>query len=168
MGRSATALAAMILAAIALGTTGCGETYDLADREPGPGGLGVEAPGNSEPGNSESGNSKSTSAAILQAPSSDAPTEILLEDLVTTWRDLDEYAIAGDPQRLERILAIWSILEPRVIEERPDLHFGFSQAIDLAITSVERRRPGDAGKGLRIAIEVSNSYRNGNEQPGSN
>jgi hypothetical protein len=151
MGRSATALAAMILAAIALGTTGCGETYDLADREPGPGGLGIEVPGSSEPGNS---------AAILQAPSSDASTEVLLDDLLTTWRDLDEYAIEGDPQRLERILAIWSILEPRIVETRPDLQFGFSQAIDLATTSVERRRPGDAGKGLRIALEVTNNYRN--------
>jgi len=156
MRRSANALAALFVATSALGVTSCGETYDLADLEPAE--VGIDGSGASQQFNANDG----------AEPGADAPTEILLEDLVTTWRDLDEYAIAGDPQRLERILAIWSILEPRVIEERPDLHFGFNQAIDLAITSVERRRPGDAGKGLRIAIEVSNSYRNGNEQPGSN
>lgn len=154
MRRPVNAVAALLVTASALSATGCGETYDLADLESQPAGTVAE----------DSGATSANGPLAFGEPSADTPTDLLLDDLLTTWRDLDEYAIVGDPQRLERILAIWSILEERVITERPDLHFGFSQAIDLAITSVERRRPGDAGKGLRIAIEVSNSYSDGNSQ----
>ena len=76
-----------------------------------------------------------------------------LPDLVVAMQDefrgLDEQIVDGDgdEETLARILAIWDVAESQVQDEFPDLLFGFQQAIALAETGVERRRPADASKG---------------------
>jgi hypothetical protein len=57
-----------------------------------------------------------------------------------------------------------SDLDERIVDERqiraadPDDVFNFEQAIDLARSGVERRRPADASKGYKILVGVVDAY----------
>ncbi len=78
----------------------------------------------------------------------------LIDALVVNFQGLDDDAAVGDRSRLDDILSLWAVLETRLIDERPGLHHGFTQAVDLATLAVERRRPADATKAQRIALEM--------------
>jgi hypothetical protein len=94
----------------------------------------------------------SDSAATMPAPEAvdtDAPLATLVLALQEEFRGLDEQIVAGDGDEvtLAQIDALWDVAEPRVQDDHPQLLFGFQQAVALARTGVERRRPADASKG---------------------
>ena len=137
---AATAVAAV--AAVAL--TGCAATtYDasLATRP--------STPGETPP----------TTAPVPP----DAPLGELLTDLRASMRSLDEQVVdnEGDEATLARIDALWGVAEAKVQQERPDLLFGLQQAVLLARSGVERRRPADASKGYLLVVPLVDRYLEG-------
>ena len=75
-------------------------------------------------------------------------------------RDLDERIIADDEaaSTMARIDQLWDVAERRIRADDPDDVFNFEQAIELARTGVERRRPADASKGYKIVTDVIDAY----------
>ena len=90
----------------------------------------------------------------------DTPTESVLADIETLMFDLDQRIIDDDAPlaTLARIDELWSIAEQRIRAANPDDLFNFQQAIELARTGVERRRPADASKGYKIIADVIDAY----------
>ncbi|CAN5405862.1 hypothetical protein BH23ACT3_BH23ACT3_09230 [soil metagenome] len=117
---------------------GCGQTIDLRDE--------VDAV---------------PAASTLEVPADDVlPLDGTLDELLpailASWRGLDQRVIDGDAaEPLARIETAWAAAEPLVRADHPTSLFGMQQAIDLARSAVERRRPADASKGFRLAIELS-------------
>jgi len=106
-----------------------------------------------------------TSATTAPADASTTTTEPLPADaglaellplLVATMAPLDEQIVEnqGDETTLERVEAIWDLAEPIMREEQPELLFGFEQAVGLARSGVERRRPADASKGYKLVVDL--------------
>jgi hypothetical protein len=93
----------------------------------------------------------------------DTPLDELLTELRTTMRPLDEQVVAGDGDdaTLARIDALWAVAEAKVEDERPDLLFGLQQAVRLARSGVERRRPADASKGYLLVVPLVDRYLEG-------
>lgn len=91
---------------------------------------------------------------VLAADPETAPLNELIDALVVYFQGLDDDAAVGDRRQLDAILSLWAVLESRLIAERPGLHHGFTQAVDLATLAVERRRPADATKAQRIVLEM--------------
>jgi hypothetical protein len=134
---------AVVVVAVVV-VAGCGKTIDLRD-ESAAAATGAAGTPESRP-----------------LPTSGTPDE-LLGDLVDTWRGLDQRVVDGDgaAEALLRIDTIWNLVEPQVRSERPELLFGFEQAVGLARSSVERRRPADASKGFKLAVDLTNVYLDG-------
>ena len=88
--------------------------------------------------------------------SADASLVDLVGELADSMRHLDEQVIEGDidDATLERIEEIWAFAEPLAEARSTELHFGLLQSVDLARTSVERRRPADASKGYKIVAAL--------------
>ena len=86
----------------------------------------------------------------------DGTLDTLLPLLVAEMAPLDEQVVEnrGDEATLARVEAIWDLAEPIVRDEQPELLFGFEQAVGLARTGVERRRPADASKGYKLAVDL--------------
>jgi hypothetical protein len=128
----------------------CGETIDLRNESP-------------------AGATETADAPELQTPPTNGTPGELLTGLVDAWRGLDQRVVDGDDtaEALQRIETYWRLAEPQVRSERPELLFGFEQAISLARSSVERRRPADASKGYKLAADLTNAYLDGAAQPGS-
>ncbi|HEY3484282.1 MAG TPA: hypothetical protein VGK49_02810 [Ilumatobacteraceae bacterium] len=86
----------------------------------------------------------------------DATLDELLPLLVATMAPLDEQIVEnqGDETTLERVEAIWDLAEPIMRDEQPELLFGFEQAVGLARSGVERRRPADASKGYKLVVDL--------------
>lgn len=125
-------------------SVGCGETIDLATT-------------------TTTSIVDTTIAVAPDAPSVDdvlagdpgtVPLTELIDALVVNFQGLDDDAAEGERGRLDAILSLWAVLETRLIAERPGLHHGFTQAVDLATLAVERRRPADATKAQRIVLEM--------------
>jgi hypothetical protein len=101
--------------------------------------------------------SADTGATTTLAPiSADASLVDLVGDMADTMRHLDERVVEGDTDdaTLARIEEIWVLAEPLARQRSADTVFGLQQAVDLARTSVERRRPADASKGYKIVADV--------------
>lgn len=135
-----TAAAAGVLTVLTVGA--CGPTYvdqDVAER--------IEA-------------TTTTFAPIDPA----APLDSLLAEIEVLMSDLDERIIdqRGQADVLSRIDDIWRIAEQRIRADDPNDLFNFQQAIDLARSGVDRRRPADASKGFKIFVEVADAYSAGN------
>lgn len=90
----------------------------------------------------------------------DAPLSELFAQLDSLMRGLDELIVndEGDDAALERIEAVWDAAEPQIRERNPDDLFPFEQALTLARTGVERRRPADASKGYKLLVTAVNEY----------
>jgi hypothetical protein len=86
----------------------------------------------------------------------DTPIDELLAEVKTLMVDLDERIIdgRGDVATLTRLLQVWRVAERQIRAENPDDVYNFQQAIDLARSGVERRRPADASKGYKIIADV--------------
>ena len=89
-----------------------------------------------------------------------APLDELMEEIETLMFDLDQRIIDGDGDQaaLTRINAIWAVAEPQIRSNDPDDLFNFEQAIELARSGVERRRPADPSKGYKILVDVNDAY----------
>lgn len=89
-----------------------------------------------------------------------APLDEVMEEIETLMFDLDQRIIDrdGDLAALARINALWSVAEPRIRSNDPDDLFNFEQAIELARSGVERRRPADPSKGYKILTDVNDAY----------
>jgi len=103
-----------------------------------------------------------TSATTTTLPpvDSNAPIERLLIEIEELMLDLDERIIDENRsvETLARIDEVWAVAERRVRAADPDDVFNFEQAIELARSGVERRRPADASKGSKILADVIDAY----------
>lgn len=130
---------------------GCGETIDLRET--------AEAADAIDTAELTAGGDGAGTAdpSVIDA---DASATELLPVLVASWQGLGQRVIDNDApsEALQRIEELWRSAEPQVRAERPDLLFGFEQAVDLARSSVERRRPADASKGYKLAVDLTNDY----------
>ncbi|MDW3216307.1 MAG: hypothetical protein R8G01_20120 [Ilumatobacteraceae bacterium] len=90
----------------------------------------------------------------------DAPIGELLTDIERLMFDLDQRIIDDDDavETLDRLDELWRVAERQIRAEDPDDLFNFQQAIELARTGVERRRPADASKGYKILADVNDAY----------
>ena len=90
----------------------------------------------------------------------DAPVADLLGEIETLMFDLDERIIEDDAQfaTLDRIDELWVAAERQIRRNDPDDVYNFGQAIKLARTGVEHRRPADASKGYKIITDVIDAY----------
>jgi hypothetical protein len=137
----------------ALGLTACGETIDLRDTSPvtspDPGAVtGVDDPAGDD----------GTGATPVAA---DATLDEVLTEMLTEWRGLGERVIDNEAgASLARIEEGWAAIEHTIRTEHTNSYSGFQQAIDLARTSVERRRPADASKGYLVAVDLADEVRN--------
>ena len=132
----ATALAA-VLTLGACGTTFVDETIATVDTSP------------------------DVTTTTLAPVAADAPLDQLLVDIETLMFDLDQVIIDDDVQALvvyARIDELWGAAEPQIRSNDPDDVFNFEQAIALARTGAERRRPADASKGYKILNDVIDAY----------
>ncbi len=90
----------------------------------------------------------------------DTPIDELLAEMKTLMVGLDEKIIDGhdDVETLTRLLQVWRVAERQIRAENPDDVYNFQQAIDLARSGVEHRRPADASKGYKIITDVIDAY----------
>lgn len=105
--------------------------------------------------------SVATSTTVLTASDTTSAT-IDLGDGVDRLRNLldqlsdqvvDDDAAAAE--LLADVDAIWAAMEPAVRADHPEVLFPIEQAVLLATTSVERRRPADASKGALILRDLA-------------
>ena len=142
----------LLVFALALGpVAACGETYidtSLIDSVP-----------------DESNDSADTSA---ETPDPAPTDENGSRDFVATLelfalhaREISE-VVADDRERaasmLDDLEADWSLIEDIIRAEQPDRLFGFSQAVDLVRSGVERNRPADVSKGWKLLDDLSADY----------
>lgn len=90
----------------------------------------------------------------------EAPIGDLLGEIEKLMFDLDQRIVDDNGQTavFARIDELWSVAEPRIRSNDPDDVYNFEQAIALARTGVERRRPADASKGYKIIRDVIAAY----------
>jgi hypothetical protein len=151
-------LGALLIATSLLGVAACGETYDLADLA-----ESTAVSPNSAPSNNSASNTSPDAVTVdpLIAPiADDADLLTLFDEMLATWRGLDQRVIDANraAEALSRLESIWAQAEPIMRRERPTALFGFQQAMDLARSAVDRRRPGDASKGLLILTNLTRNW----------
>lgn len=120
--------------------SGCGETYDLADTS------------------ATTETTDTVAVETMPVVGTDSSTEELLDALISQWQGLDDAAIDADRPAFERLQEIWILLETRLRTERPELVYGFEQALALAESALDFRRPADASKGYAIAARLAGQY----------
>lgn len=103
----------------------------------------------------------STTTSVPAEPSKPetAPTErSAVLDRIDDALDRLSDAVAEDPELASELLADieagWSSIEEDVRSQFPAQLFGIQQAIDLARSSVTRKRPADASKAWKILRDV--------------
>ncbi len=104
--------------------------------------------------------SSTATTTTLAAVEPDAPLDVLLTEIETLMYDLDQRIVDDDGQAatFDRIDELWEAAERRIRSDDPDDVYNFEQAIELARTGVERRRPADASKGYKILRDVVDAY----------
>ncbi len=104
--------------------------------------------------------SPDATTTTLAPVADDAPVDELLTEIELLMSVLDQRIIDGDGavETLARIDELWRTAERQIRSTDPDDLFNFQQAIGLARTGVERRRPADASKGYKIMADVSDAY----------
>jgi len=96
----------------------------------------------------------------LPPVAADTPLPTLLGDIESLMRHLDEQIVEEDhvPQTMTRIDQLWDVAEQQIRDRNPDDLFPFQQAIDLARSGADRRRPADASKGYKVLIAAIAAY----------
>ena len=96
----------------------------------------------------------------LPTVADDTPLPSLLDDLETLMEHLDEQIVDDEqvPGTIARIDDLWVVAEQKIRDRDPDDLFPFQQAIDLAHSGAERRRPADASKGYKVLIAAIAAY----------
>lgn len=99
-------------------------------------------------------------STTLPAVDPDAPLVDLLAEIEVLMAGLEARIIdeRDHVETLARVDALWDAAEPRIRDADPDDVFNFEQAIELARSGVERRRPADASKGYKILVDVIDGY----------
>ncbi len=153
---SGAVVASISVLSVAMISVGCGETIDLATTTTSTANTPdtLDTLDTLDTMDTMDSGLDTTIDEVLGDDPESVPLEALVDALVANFQGLDDDAAVGDRTRLETILGIWVLLEPRLITERAGLHHGFTQAVDLATLAVERRRPADATKAQRIALEM--------------
>ena len=105
----------------------------------------------------------STVATTLAPIAADAPLDELFAELDRLMSGLDELIIEHerDAATLARIDEVWAVAEQQIRDRDPDDLFPFEQAITLARSGVERRRPADASKGYKLLVTAVGQYDTG-------
>jgi hypothetical protein len=105
-------------------------------------------------------NTGDTTATTLPPLAADTPLPTLLGDLEQLMRHFDEQIVDQDdvPETMARIEQVWDVAEAQIRDRDPDDLFPFEQAIGLARTAAERRRPADASKGYKVLIAAIDAY----------
>ena len=90
----------------------------------------------------------------------DTPLPTVLGDIESLMRHLDEQIVDQEqvPETMARIDQLWDVAEQQIRDRDPDDLFPFQQAIDLARSGAERRRPADASKGYKVLIAAIAAY----------
>jgi hypothetical protein len=89
------------------------------------------------------------------APVSDeTPLPSLLDDIQALMQHLDEQIVDDEhvPDTIARIDELWAVAEQKIRDRDPDDLFPFQQAIDLAHSGADKKRPADASKGYKVLI----------------
>ncbi len=105
--------------------------------------------------------SPDVTTTTLPPVADDAALDELLLEIETLMFDLDEQIIddvEASTATFTRIDELWVAAERQIRGSDPDDVFNFEQAIELARTGVERRRPADASKGYKILDDVIDAY----------
>jgi len=97
---------------------------------------------------------------VLPAIPAGTPLATVLDDMEFLMRHLDEQIVDQDrvPETMARIDQLWSVAEQQIRDRDPDELFPFQQAVDLAHSGAERRRPADASKGYKVLIAAIAAY----------
>jgi hypothetical protein len=90
----------------------------------------------------------------------DTPLAALLGDIETLMRHFDEQIVDQEdvPETMARIEQVWDVAEAQIRDRDPDDLFPFEQAIDLARSGADRRRPADASKGYKVLVAAIDAY----------
>jgi hypothetical protein len=101
-----------------------------------------------------------TTSTTLPPVAADTPLPSLLSDLEQLMRHFDEQIVDQDDvaETMARIEQVWDVAEGQIRDRDPDDLFPFEQAIDLARSGAERRRPADASKGYKVLIAAIDAY----------
>ena len=101
-----------------------------------------------------------TTTTTLPTVADDTALPSLLDDLETLMEHLDEQIVDDEqvPDTIARIDDLWVVAEQKIRDRDPDDLFPFQQAIDLAHSGAERRRPADASKGYKVLIAAIAAY----------
>ena len=104
--------------------------------------------------------SPTATSTTLVAVDPEAPLDDLIGDIEDLMFDLDQRIVDDDAQfeTRDRIDELWAVAEGRIRDNDPDDVYNFEQAILLARTGVDRRRPADASKGYKIIRDVIDAY----------
>lgn len=104
--------------------------------------------------------SPGATSTTLPAVDPDDPLADLLAEIELRMSDLDERIIdeRAHVETFQRIADLWTAAERQIRRIDPDDVFSFEQAIELARSGVERRRPADASKGYKIFVAVTDAY----------
>jgi hypothetical protein len=97
-----------------------------------------------------------TTSAPIGAPTGDVAAAVTqLRSLLDALSD----AVVDDDDDAAALLAnvdqLWAEIEPTLRADHPEALFPVEQAVLLATTSVERRRPADASKGALILRDLA-------------
>ena len=105
-------------------------------------------------------NTDDTTATTLRPFAADTPLPDLLNELELLMRHLDEQIVDQQqvPETMARIEQVWDVAEAQIRDRDPDDLFPFQQAIDLARSGAERRRPADASKGYKVLVAAIEAY----------
>ena len=127
----------MLAAALAL--PGCGDTY-----------FDTSATSRSVHGGHDA---RRQSARTRRSPTCSTQLDGLM-------RRLDEQIVEdeGDDAALARIEESVDVAEQQIRDRDPDDLYPFQQAITLARSGVERRRPADASKGYKLLVAAIDAY----------
>ena len=104
------------------------------------------------------------SAVTTVASSSETTTQATINSQLTTDELLDELLLAVDDlsksmqkaerrqvtQQLARVVSLSDAIRPKILATSDQLASDFNRVIDLAKSAVERNRPADADKALRL------------------
>ena len=101
-----------------------------------------------------------TTTTTLAPIPENTPLPDLLSQLELLMRHLDEQIVDQDdvPETMARIERVWDAAENAIRERDPDDLFPFQQAVDLAHSGAERKRPADASKGYKVLISAIAAY----------
>lgn len=104
--------------------------------------------------------SPTATSTTLVVVDPEAPLNDLLGEIEDLMFGLDQRIVDDDAQfeTRDRIDELWAVAEGRIRDNDPDDVYNFEQAILLARTGVDRRRPADASKGYKIIRDVIDAY----------